>query len=736
MAKFKLDKEHIQGFFFHHSEKLVLGIVLVLLFLFIWMGSGIAGLDSSKSPANLSQQVKRASENIERTEGDVLAKKEEYAPVENHPIRVAAANNPTLADPYKFDTPITNGGPQPIIRRMDPEIFAPLRPEASLATGALVLKKGKASPWDKLENMVQKTIEAPKKKKRRPKKSKRGSGSMEEMMMAGMGAMGGSGAEEEEDDGMSAMEEMMMRGMSSGMMAEGGGAASSGPTVRADATKLIGFRPKTSTGVVGRAVHLVSVRVLVPYQQQWDEFQRVFANAEGYSPQRDSPNYMQFRAQRAELPADPNAQPKWATVSWTEQEQKRAQGFVGFPGELADPRYLHPKLSMPVPPLMLRDLDPLARHSEVPMREVVKQQAAMVTTETETIDPTAMPTAESGAPTPGAPGSDPSAGMAGAPGMMMEGSGSEYAAGMRGMGSGMESMGSGMGAGMSGMMGGMAMAAPASPQAEFYMVRFFDYIQPGKKYIYRVQVLVEDPNRPRLAQAAPHDSILDQTVRDRLVKVAAEERAKNTRLFYFTSDWSEPTKPISAQISTNTYAGGVSLPARMVEIVDPTSIDPATKQRKPAKTGYTVPADGEPTAKVMTVSWSPTYAIDLPGIVDSSRGSLLNKEIPADVIEPISLVYKTIPNYRLASNELVLDLRGGEVLPGQTVVEGEDPLRAPGEVAMLDASGNLTVRNELDDWEAFDQLAPPPPVVVEAAGSSAVMEGFMPSMDEDMEDEE
>ena len=44
-------------------------------------------------------------------------------------------------------------------------------------------------------------------------------------------------------------------------------------------------------------------------------------------------------------------------------------------------------------------------------------------------------------------------------------------------------------------------------------------------------------------------------------------------------------------------------------------------------------------------------------------------------------------------------------------------LRAPGEVAIMDHSGNLLVRNELDDWEAFNLLAPPPAIVVEAENS-------------------
>jgi hypothetical protein len=161
-------------------------------------------------------------------------------------------------------------------------------------------------------------------------------------------------------------------------------------------------------------------------------------------------------------------------------------------------------------------------------------------------------------------------------------------------------------------------------------------------------------------------------------------------------------------------------------------LDPASGK----KIGYSVPVEGEPIAKVMAVTWNPTYATDLPAIVSGSRGKLLNLSTAADLIEPVSLVYKTIPDYRLASNELVVDLRGGEVLPEQTVAEGEEPLLSPGEVVMLDAAGNLAVLNELDDWEEFHRLAPPPPVVVEEAGAigGEGMEGMMSEMGEEGEE--
>ena len=61
----------------------------------------------------------------------------------------------------------------------------------------------------------------------------------------------------------------------------------------------------------------------------------------------------------------------------------------------------------------------------------------------------------------------------------------------------------------------------------------------------------------------------------------------------------------------------------------------------------------------------------------------------------MSLTFKTIPDYALSSGELVVDIRGGEVL--EAPVGDAEPLLTPGEVAIIDAAGNFVVRNELDD---------------------------------------
>ncbi len=730
MAKLKLDKESVQGFFFNHTEKIVLGVMILLLGLFIWTGSSREGI-GAQNPAELARKVEDAAKKIEVSTWDQV--KVNYVPVLDHVGRKQVGDAVTSESYYRLDTPLIGSPPNSATPRQDPVIFAVTDLEATLVTASIAYKARPelTDPFAELANLEQKKIEAPKKKStKKPKKGAggpAGGGYAEEMaMQMEEMAMGSAGAE-----GMGA------GGYGPGAYGPGaygsdamGMGTAAGPAVRADANKFHGFRPTATTSatgssVIGYSTHLVAVKGLVPYQQQWDEFERVFADAAGYMPSRDIPRFLSFRAQRAEVPSDPNEPLKWDYISWTERvlDSLPKMGWAGFPGELADSKYvLSGVLTMPVPPVMMRDLRPLALHTKVPLQQEEKAKTVERTTpELINVDEVGgvadigeLP-AVPGARRPGAGG----AGMYGAGMQGMYGSGSE---GMAGGGYGAGMAGGGYGAGMGGegygmgMMGGAGTQLVRGPQAEFLMVRFFDQIKPGKKYIYRIQVVLEDPNHPQIPQQQPQDRILADTVRTRLATVTADEvkqtAAKKTpiRLFSLTSEWSEPTAPVYVKQQSDTYAGGVTLPP-MRDILRTAEPNP------PQKTGYALPADGEPTAQVMNLSWNSKYATDVPGILNASRGSFFNQPIQADVIDPVTLVYKIVPDYRLASNELVIDLRGGETL--QAAVGTAKALLTPGEVAVLDARGNFVVRNELDDWQLFDKYAPPPPIVVEAAPTPA-----------------
>ena len=56
------------------------------------------------------------------------------------------------------------------------------------------------------------------------------------------------------------------------------------------------------------------------------------------------------------------------------------------------------------------------------------------------------------------------------------------------------------------------------------MVRFVDFsVQPGHKYRYRIQLWLEDPNRPTDLQMEPRETELSDAVKVRLKEVTCAE---------------------------------------------------------------------------------------------------------------------------------------------------------------------------------------------------------------------
>lgn len=243
------------------------------------------------------------------------------------------------------------------------------------------------------------------------------------------------------------------------------------------------------------------------------------------------------------------------------------------------------------------------------------------------------------------------------------------------------------------------------PRVEYLLVRFFDFTaEPGRKYRYRVQLLLEDPNHPQDYRLEPNERTLDDTTKERLKQIVAEEQKdKNRRLYVRRTDWSAPSEVVSVAPADRVLAGPVELP-RSLEI---------------PKTTFSVPMD-EPKAKVMSIVWDATHAADVPGMQEVYRGSVLNFKSEAAVVHPISLVYKALPDFEFDTNRVVLDIRGGEPLP---CTEHDDPLTAPGELILLDADGNLIVRNELDDENDFRRNSPPEVTAATAPSATGVMPG-------------
>jgi hypothetical protein len=253
---------------------------------------------------------------------------------------------------------------------------------------------------------------------------------------------------------------------------------------------------------------------------------------------------------------------------------------------------------------------------------------------------------------------------------------------------GADPMGSGYG------VGGQTVAR--GPAVPYLLIRFYDFsAEAGKKYRYRVQTYIEDPNHPKFAQLEPSDRSLDEEVKKRLATVLEEEKTSTTksRKYYLLTDWSEPSEPISVETIPRSFAGTV-VPVKFGAAPE---MSPGLKEKEKMLID-------EPEAKVMSVMWDNKFATEVAAVTSVFRGTFLNFTANGDAIHPIFLVFKSLENYYFQTDRLVADIRGGEELLG---ADKEAPLLTPGQVALMDENGRIIVRNEFDDWEDYRKLALP-----------------------------
>lgn len=712
MAKVSLDSEKVTRFFAYHIEKIVLGVVILLLVVFVYLGYSLEGIE--KTPKELETVAQAADEAIDQDTWPVVAP--EYAPPTGHVARVQQSRVPTQDSFYALDKPFLPANTQQGEKREDPELFPPTNVEVYAVSGPIAVRQ-KPDEVDPLAELANSEFKKEEPKKKKKKRRSRGGYYGSEMMSGG-------GYEEE----MESYESEMMSGYEGQMESpygdemEGYGIGATMPSVvQATGKKFPGYRPPGQQGVLAKAANIIAVKAVVEVQRQWDEYDRAFSNALGYNPARDQPKYLLYSAQRADVTDDPDAEPPesaWKPISNTNASvvQLQRSGWVGVAKEIVDQRYVSRELTMPLPPLMMRDLEPLALHSQTPRQQVglpsqlaakdeeqVEEEAA--SDEPISDIPGAIPKAGMAGPmgAPGAMGSYPGMSM---PGMYGSGPGYGYGSEMESemyseeeyemeygseemMMSGEESGGYGYGYGMYG--GGMGMSAPRGPKAEYLLVRFFDFTaRPGRKYRYRVQVIMEDPNHPQNPALEPSSRALSDDVQARLKSIQESEKAEERRVFYLRTDWSEPSDVISLDPMIRTFAGKVE-PGRAAQI-------PNLEDEVPVV---------EPKGNVMTVVWDPAYAIDVPVEKSVPRGAVLDFKETANAIHPVTLVYKKIEDFQFHTNRFVIDVKGGVPLPSSLEEEKDAPLTVPGEIVFFDEKGDIVVRNELDDVDTYSLYTPP-----------------------------
>jgi hypothetical protein len=475
--------------------------------------------------------------------------------------------------------------------------------------------------------------------------------------------------------------------------------------------------------------HWAIITAKVPIREQLKLYQDAFENARDYDPTRDFPRYVGYKVQRAEVvPGQPL---EWKNVPVYDGQRQSVVAndsvgpFVAMPvlnklyeritkfwatqlPDVVDQRFLVDVLALPLPPLVGRDWGAEATHPDIPlledtppMEEEIEPLAEATTDEPAETDEAAMfrstdPAQSTGMGVYGGEGGAMGGrygGERGIGGVGRYGGGDPYgrgsspygrgAAGVYGGGrygsggmggrGGIGPYGEGGGRGaaygsMGGRAGGQPMVLPRG--VDFWLLRFFDFsVEPGKKYKYRVRMVLADPN------VGMRDSALAPAVLDRLAKIAQDAKAKNTRRseVRYVDDWSEPSRTAGIPI-----AGSVKLAAS-----------------KPSAAGR---VGDEPTVNLLVESFdvdASGNAIQAGTQRDFRRGYVANMITKdQEYLGPGGQWIDELESFKFFTGMTVLDMEGGETLGKDTT--------APARVLLMDPAGELHIRSEMDDKSDVD----------------------------------
>jgi hypothetical protein len=467
-----------------------------------------------------------------------------------------------------------------------------------------------------------------------------------------------------------------------------------------NAKKVRTIPPEATLGLrstpdnVIRPSYAAVVKAVVPYAKQWDEFQRAFKDAPGgQDPSRDIPVYLSMIVQRREVADEAPANPDDGWKSLSLKDLKKLEGEYGVEvPELIDPDSLEETITRPVPPFLLTDLRPALLHSETP-RATLTDPTLEEEAEEEMVE--GSDGVEIFGAEEGKTGMPKTARPRGGPGMgdMPGGARPRTARPPRSGGSAMPSMG-GPGRRTPGVasspMGGSINLDTYRPVKQ-KLVRFVDFnVEPGKKYQYRIQLVLADPNHPREPSDAPDVTTLDDKARERVKAIDAKDAkaGSNARTYWVTTPYSEPSEPVSLP-RADRFLASESVPASTATIA-----------------GAAV-STHEPHSKVLSVKWDDSLGIYAPAEQNVYRASVLNSVSDVEFLHPIRGDLRKIEKYALRTDGIVLDMLGGDVLPGGT--DSKERQRAPGETLIMDAEGNLIVADESHDVEGYHQFVFPEP---------------------------
>ncbi|MCA9157476.1 MAG: hypothetical protein KDA72_04070, partial [Planctomycetales bacterium] len=758
------------GFFATHIEKLILAGCLAAVGYLVYAGFSTPGYSTTAIPEELEKDAKELMTKISQDHWEQISADPERKIEHDFASRAAEARRPT--DPSNYDNAVWD--PQPLgvfEKRGDPKIFPPEQLVVTTVNGSLAIEvpKDEVDPYEELEDAEPIRSKRDRDRDRDSSRGRRGSrgssGSDDgsgmlgsdyggDMMgaggsgmmgtsvdpakrfltpdnnmgvllggtgMGGMGGMGGFGGRGGDD--------LIMGAMSM----SGGGMGTTGQPIRdglGNSNKDRG--PKTKIG--SRAILFNAITAVVPHRKMVEEYLAQFQESGNFVPQRDLPFYMSFKLQRVEVTGNPTREIQ--ENEWKDRSDGLEQSNLPItqkwatrmpPGrpvpEVIDRRSYSPGLTMPIPPILIRDYRQFSKHPAVNWawdahKSMLRRPRRISQPPKES---TVLPGVARGGSAAGGMGTGGIGPMLG--GMMGGGSrgdemmggyggggyggggygGGGYGGGSRGddmggygggvMGGYAGGMGGGYGdergggMGMMGAMGGMGMSAAAQP--EFKMVRCYDMLNPREDYAkvfrYRIRVIMRDPNYPedRFLPRPPANTLKDDVwarVAPLITKDDAEikKNPKAMRTLRLT-DWSQPSPPARVELPIEVFAG---------EVV----FDGARSFESEGKI-YSLTVS-EPSGKVVATTMDGATGARFAFEDEVRRGSLLSDKSDVDLIDPKTRVIKVKKDQPIDSRATVVDIRGGKPLAGDS---RDDPLKDIGEMLILNRDGSVTVTNEFDD---------------------------------------
>lgn len=441
-------------------------------------------------------------------------------------------------------------------------------------------------------------------------------------------------------------------------------------------------------GVAVQGVELIQrvscaiVLAKAPSLKQFDLYKEALENARGYNPSADVPTYLGYYVERAEVGKDEalDWKPvgvgsitggKRSKVLTAKTIETMTADWVGGQAPLVDSRYDNPSLTVPLPPLVGKDWGAEVVHSEAPLQSETDAAAARAEQE-EPDSPAIGGEQPDDSPFDLDPRRGPGrAGARGRSGALRGGRGMAGDPRMRGM-EGAPSMrgefgprggrGSIGGRGAIGGRGGRSASdfSGFSPDIDFQMVRFFDFtVAPGKRYRYRVRLVLQDVN-----------DAVDQRYLAREVIERRDELKRSMRRVRL-AEWSEPSPVITVPMAGDVFVDAVKPPSAKV-------------------------AGAEGSIDLLVQSFAldeEQRAIRVALEQSFRRGAVMNMTKDAEFVDPTGQWIDEIDSFQFRTGITLVDYDGGQSISRD--------FSAPGRVLLMSAGGELFIRNELDDAEAI-----------------------------------